>query len=70
MNQEALEKLLSEKIAEERSKLHTHDYWDMTKYQNGRGAIDGGELFLTCLDTSLKIMEKAVAATLAEVLKK
>lgn len=70
MTQEALEKLLKEKIAEERGKLSVHDYWDLTKVQNGRGAIDGGELFLACLDTTLNIVEKAVAATLAEALKK
>ena len=70
MTQEALEKLLKEKIAEERGKLPVHSYIDLTTAQNGRGAIDGGEMFLACIDTTLDIVQKAVAATLAEALKK
>lgn len=70
MTQEDLEKILDAKIAEERSKMPVHEYIDLNAVQNGRGAIDAGLLFVKALDTSLAITKKAVAATLAEVLKK
>ena len=70
MTQEALEKMLAESIAEEREKMRVHEYIDLTVAQNGRGAIDGGSLYLQTIDKALEIMQKAVAKTLAQVLAK
>ena len=69
MTQEAIEQILKEKIAEERSKLQTHEYIDLNAVSNGRGVADGGLLYLKAVDTALDIMSKSVAATLAQVVK-
>ena len=69
MTQEAIEKILKEKIAEERSKLRTHEYIDLNAVANGRGVSDAGLLYLKAVDTALDIMSKSVAATLAQVVK-
>ena len=68
MTQEAIEQILKEKIAEERSKLPTHEYIDLNAVSNGRGVADGGLLYLKAVDTALD-MSKSVAATLAQVVK-
>lgn len=69
MTQEAIEQILKKKIAEERSKLPTHEYIDLNAVSNGRGVADGGLLYLKAVDTALDIMSKSVAATLAQVVK-
>ena len=46
MTEEAIEKILKEKIAEERSKLPTHEYIDLNAVANGRGVSDAGLLYL------------------------
>ena len=69
MTQEAIEQILKEKIAEERSKLPTHEYIDLNAVPNGRRAADGGLLYLKAVATALDIMSKSVAATLAQVVK-
>ena len=69
MTQEAIEQILKEKIAEERSKLPNHEYIDLNAVSNGRGVADGGLLYLKAVDTALDIMSKSVAATLAQVVK-
>ena len=69
MTQEAIEQILKEKIAEESSKLPTHEYIDLNAVSNGRGVADGGLLYLKAVDTALDIMSKSVAATLAQVVK-
>lgn len=69
MTQEAIEKILKEKIAEERAKLPTHEYIDLNAVSNGRGVADAGLLYLKAVDTALDIMSKSVAATLAQVVK-
>ena len=69
MTQEAIEAILKEKIAAERSKLPTHEYIDLNAVANGRGVADAGLLYLKAVDPALDIMSKSVAATLAEVVK-
>lgn len=69
MTQEAIEVILKEKIAAERSKLPTHEYIDLNAVANGRGVSDAGLLYLKAVDTALDIMSKAVAGTLAEIQK-
>ena len=63
------EAILKEKIAAERSNLPTHEYIDLNAVANGRGVADAGLLYLKAVDTALDIMSKAVAGTLAEVVK-
>ena len=69
MTQEAIEAILKEKIAAERSKLPTHEYIDFNAVTNGRGVSDAGLLYLKTVDTVLDIMSKSVSATLAEIVK-
>ena len=69
MTKEAIEAILKEKSAAERSNLPTHEYIDLNAVANGRGVADAGLLYLKAVDTALDIMSKAVAGTLAEVVK-
>ena len=69
MTKEAIESILKEKIAAERSRLPAHEYIDLNAVTNGRGATDAGLLYLKAVDTALDIMEKSVSATLAEIIK-
>ncbi|MCR5175881.1 MAG: hypothetical protein K6C05_03415 [Anaerovibrio sp.] len=69
MTKEAIEAILKEKIAVERSKLPTHEYIDLNAVSNGRGVADAGLLYIQAVDTALDIMSKSLAGALSEIIK-